>query len=132
MNLRGLANGVISTINPNTAAQLLRSAGYATADSGKRTPAYADPVDAQVQVQALSAPQIQHLDSLNIQGVLRNARLNGDWRGVYRPDSQGGDMIAFGDTPDVRADLRGSTWLVVQVLETWPEWCSLAIQLQKE
>jgi hypothetical protein len=131
MNLRGIANSVTSSINPNTAAQLSRSTGYTTSASGKRTPSYAAPVGALVQVQALSAPQIQHLDSLNITGVLRNARLNGDWRGIYRTDSEGGDLIAFGTTSDVRADLQGTTWLVVQVLETWPDWCSLAIQLQK-
>jgi hypothetical protein len=131
MNLRGIANSVTSSINPNTAAQLLRSIAPTTSPSGKRTPGYAPAVPAQVQVQALSGPQIQHLDSLNITGVLRNARLDGDWRGVYRPDSQGGDLITFGTTADVRADLQGTTWLVVQVLETWPDWCSLAIQLQK-
>lgn len=131
MNLRGIANSVTSTVNPNTPAQLSRSTGYTTTDSGKRAPVYAAPVTAQVQVQALSGPQIQHLDSLNVAGVLRSARLNGDWRNVYRVDSQGGDLIAFGGTPDVPASLQNTTWLVVQVFETWPDWCSLAIQLQK-
>lgn len=131
MNLRSVANSVTSSINPNTAAQLLRSTGYNTAASGKRTPTYAAPVGAMVQVQALSASQIQHLDSLNIGGVMRSARLDGDWRSVYRVDSQGGDMITFGATPDVPVSLQSTTWLVVQVLETWPDWCSLAIQLQK-
>lgn len=130
MNLRGIANSVITSVNPNSAAQLLRSAGYTTSQSGKRTPAYADPQDAMVQVQALSAGQIQHLDSLNITGVLRSARLDGNWLGVYRPGNQGGDLITFGS--DARADLVGTTWLVVQVFETWAEWCSLAIQLQMD
>jgi hypothetical protein len=130
MNIRGLANAAISVVNPNTAAQLAQSSGYTTSDSGKRTPIYTQ-TPVQVQVQAFSAPQIAHLDSLNIQGVLRNARLDGDWRGVYRPNTQGGDILTFGTTPDVRVDLRGTTWLVVQVLETWATWCSLAIQLQK-
>lgn len=130
MNLRGLANAATSVINPNTAAQLQRSAGYSTSTSGKRTPTYTQ-IPVQVQVQALSAPQIAHLDSLNIQGVLRNARLDGDWHGVFRPGTQGGDLIVFGTTPDVRADLQGTMWLVVQILETWATWCSLAIQLQK-
>lgn len=129
MNLRGIVNGVTSTVNQNTAAQLLRSTGYGTANSGKRTPTYAEPVDAQVQVQALSAKEVQHLDSLNIQGVLRKVYLYGDWLGVYRPGNQGGDIFTFG--PTVRADLANTTWLVVQVLETWADWCSLAVQLQK-
>jgi hypothetical protein len=131
MNLRGIANALTSTVNPNTAAQLAHSTGYTTSTSGKRTPTYAAPVPVIVQVQALSAPELAHLDSLNIQGVLRNARLDGDWRGVYRPSTQGGDLFTFGTTSDVRADLQGTTWLIVQVIETWATWCSLAIQLQK-
>ncbi|AMM14241.1 hypothetical protein AX768_09180 [Burkholderia sp. PAMC 28687] len=131
MNIRGIANAAISVINSNTAATLKQSAGYTTSASGKRTPTYTS-TPVVVQVQALSSPQIAHLDGLNIQGVLRNARLDGDWRGAYRPGDQGGDLFVFGTTEDVRADLRGTTWLVVQVMETWATWCSLAIQLQKD
>lgn len=130
MNLRGTANGVVSAVNPNTPAQLVRSTGYKTASDGSMTPTTAS-VDVSVQVQAFSAPQLAHLDSLNIQGVLRNARLDGNWQGVYRPGQKGGDLIVFGTDATVRADLQGTTWLVVQVLETWATWCSLAIQLQK-
>jgi hypothetical protein len=129
MNLHGLVRGVITTVNPDTPATLMQSNGYATSADGSRTPAYTSSTQL-VQVQALSAREIQHLDGLNITGVLRKVFLNGDWRSVYRPGNQGGDKIQFGMAAPVPINLRGTKWLVVQVLETWPDWCSLAIQLQ--
>jgi hypothetical protein len=129
MNLLGLVRGVITTVNPDTPATLLQSTGYATASDGSRTPTYSSTTQ-QVQVQALSAREIQHLDGLNITGVLRKVFLNGDWRSVYRPGNAGGDKFQFAAATPVPINLRGTTWLVVQVLETWPDWCSLAIQQQ--
>lgn len=128
MNLHGIVSGVIGAVNPHVPATLQRSNGYATAPDGGRTPAYVTSPQT-VQVQALSAKEIQHLDGLNISGVLRKVYLNGDWRSLYRPGNQGGDRFQFGTT-GVPVNLQGTTWLVVQVLETWPDWCSLAIQLQ--
>ncbi|MBR7905971.1 hypothetical protein [Burkholderia cenocepacia] len=129
MNLHGIVSGVIGTVNPLVPVTLQQSAGYTTAPDGDRTPTYrASPQT--VQVQALSAKEIQHLDGLNIQGVLRKAYLNGDWRGVYRATNQGGDLLQFAAVAGVPASLQGTTWKVVQVFETWPDWCALAIQLQ--
>lgn len=129
MNLHGIVSGIIGVVNPFVPVTLNQSSGYTTANDGKRTPTYTSSVQS-AQVQALSAPEIQHLDALNIQGVLRKAYLNGDWRGVYRPNNQGGDLFVFGSAAPVPAALQGTTWKVVQVFETWPDWCALAIQLQ--
>ncbi|HDR9087363.1 TPA: hypothetical protein QDB10_003280 [Burkholderia vietnamiensis] len=129
MNLHGIVSGMIGTVNPFVPVTLQQSSGYATAPDGERTPAYtASPQT--VQVQALSADEIQHLDGLNIQGVLRKAYLNGDWRGVYRATNQGGDLLQFAVVAGVPASLQGTTWKVVRVFETWPDWCALAIQQQ--
>jgi len=129
MNLHGIVSGVIGTVNPFVPVTLQQSTGYTTAPDGGRTPTYsASPLT--VQVQALTAKEIQHLDGLNIQGVLRKAYLNGDWRGVYRATNQGGDLMQFAAVAGVPASLQGTTWKVVQVFETWPDWCALAIQLQ--
>ncbi|CAJ9923979.1 Uncharacterised protein [Burkholderia pseudomallei] len=130
MNLHGIVSGVIGTVNPHVPVTLQQqSGGYTTAADGGRTPIYnASPQIAQVQ--ALTAKEIQHLDGLNIQGVLRKAYLNGDWRGVYRATNQGGDLMQFAAVAGVPASLQGTTWKVVQVFETWPDWCALAIQLQ--
>ncbi|MEX3628093.1 MAG: hypothetical protein VB138_00145 [Burkholderia sp.] len=130
MNLHGIVSGVIGTVNPFVPVTLQQSAGtYDTAPDGTRTPHYSASPQS-VQVQALSAKEIQHLDGLNIQGVLRKAYLNGDWRGVYRTTNQGGDRMQFAAVAGVPASLQGTTWKVVQVFETWPDWCALAIQLQ--
>ncbi|MDS0801716.1 hypothetical protein [Burkholderia cenocepacia] len=129
MNLHGIVSGVIGTVNPFVPVTLQQSAGYTTAPDGARTPTYSASPQT-VQVQALSAKEIQHLDGLNIQGVLRKAYLNGDWRGVYRATNQGGDLLQFAAVAGVPASLQGTTWKVVQVFETWPDWCALAIQLQ--
>ncbi|WP_233343478.1 hypothetical protein [Burkholderia cepacia] len=129
MNLHGIVSGVIGTVNPFVPVTLQQSTGYTTALDGERTPTYATSPQS-VQVQALTAKEIQHLDGLNIQGVLRKAYLNGDWRGVYRATNQGGDLLQFAAVAGVSASLQGTTWKVVQVFETWPDWCALAIQLQ--
>ncbi|WP_176048152.1 hypothetical protein [Burkholderia sp. BCC1644] len=129
MNLHGIVSGVIGTVNPFVPVTLQQSAGYTTAADGSRTPTYSVSPQS-VQVQALSAKEIQHLDGLNIQGVMRKAYLNGDWRGVYRATNQGGDLMQFAAAAGVPASLQGTTWKVVQVFETWPDWCALAIQLQ--
>ncbi|HIE4429983.1 TPA: hypothetical protein ACXM9H_000954 [Burkholderia multivorans] len=130
MNLYSIVSGVIGTVNPFVPVTLQQSSGtYDTAPDGSRTPHYNASLQS-VQVQALSAKEIQHLDGLNIQGVLRKAYLNGDWRGVYRATNQGGDLLQFAAAPGVPASLQGTTWKVVQVFETWPDWCALAIQLQ--
>ncbi|CAM2143802.1 conserved protein of unknown function [Pararobbsia alpina] len=130
MDMHSLVSGVVGTVNPFIDAQLSKSTGYTTAPNMKRTPAYADPVAQQIQVQALSAKELQHLDGLNITGVLRKVYLSGDWQSVYRPGpvAGGGDIFSFKSTP---AAVAAQNWLVVTVLETWPDWCSLAVQLQK-
>ncbi|MGF6806289.1 hypothetical protein OKW30_001415 [Paraburkholderia sp. Clong3] len=131
MNLHNIVSGAIGTINPFVEVTLKRSTGYATAADGKRTPDYSESGET-VQVQALSAAELQQLDGLNIQGVLRKAYLNGDWRGVYRRDNQGGDLFVFALADSVPQSLQGTTWKVVQVMETWADWCALAIQLQMD
>ena len=54
------------------------------------------------------------------QGTIRAAYLYGNLAGVVRPDSKGGDLVEF----------NSQSWLVVKVLETWPDWCKVAIVYQ--
>ncbi|WP_150810477.1 hypothetical protein [Pandoraea sputorum] len=129
MNLHGVVSGSISAINPFVAATIKQSNGYTTGADGKRVPAYISiPVSAQVQ--ALDAGRLQHLYEQNITGVLRRVYLNGNFQSVFRPGNGGGDLFDFGSGAGVPAVLANTRWLVVQVFETWPDWCSLAIQLQ--
>jgi hypothetical protein len=121
MDLRGLANGVSSTVNPNQTVRVSRSTGYTIGAGRKQVPSYATPVEGPGQVQALDGKDLQQLDGLNVQGTIRAIYLRGALAGVIRPDGTGGDLVETAD---------GQTWLVVKVLESWPTWTKAAIVLQ--
>lgn len=120
MDLRGLANGVTSTVNPNKTVTVRRSTGYTVGAGRKQVPSYAAPVSGPGQIQALDANDIKQLDGLNIQGTIRAIYLRGALAGVVRPDGTGGDLV----------QIDGQNWLVVKVLEGWPTWTKAAIVLQ--
>lgn len=122
MNLHEIARGAVGAVNPPILATLLASTGYTTLPDGSRTPSYATPVQCEIQVQALTYNDIVQLDGMNIQGVRRAVYLNGQWNGVVRVGSEGGDLLTF----------NGQTWLVAMVLEGWdtPGWTKLAVVLQ--
>ncbi|MBX9593930.1 MAG: hypothetical protein K2X46_06180 [Roseomonas sp.] len=120
MNLHGIAAGVVGAVNPHVPARLLPSRGWTTQGDGTRVPAYGPPVDAMAQVQSLTFKDLQMVSGLNIQGEARAIYLNGDWRGVIRADKAGGDVITIG----------AERYLVVQALETWPDWSKVAVVRQ--
>lgn len=122
MNLRAAANAITRGVNPNIQATLRRSAGYTTGPSGKRTPDYAPDEPVTLQEQALTAHDIQHLDSLNIQGTLASYWIDGAVSAADRRSGAGGDLLIIG----------GVTWLVVEMLENWRQsgWCHFAAQKQ--
>lgn len=122
MDLRGIANGVTSAINPNETVTVLRSTGFTIGAGAKQIPSYAAPVTGPAQVQALDADDLKQLDGLNIQGTLRAIYLRGALAGVVRPNQTGGDIV--------KRNNDSETWLVVKVLESWPTWAKAAIVLQ--
>lgn len=127
MDLRGLANGVTTTVNPNQTVTVLRSTGFTTGAGAKQVPSYAAPVSGPAQIQALDADDIKQLDGLNIQGTIRAIYLRGTLAGVVRPNQTGGDLVTIAAPAPVA--LRGA-WLVVKVLESWPDWTKAAVVLQ--
>ena len=127
MNLRGIANKYIQVTNPNQEINWLQSNGYVTDNSGKRTPKTITlTVDAQVQ--ALSATDLKHIDGLNITGVMRSVYMYGNAAGVVRVDQLGGDILVF---PECSGGCNRS-WLITQVMETWPDWCHVIVTLQDD
>jgi hypothetical protein len=122
MDLRGIANAVSSIVNPNETVTVLRSTGYTIGAGAKQIPSFAAPVTGPAQVQALDANDIKQLDGLNIQGTIRAIYLRGSLAGVIRPNQTGGDIIKRGNP--------SQDWLVVKVLESWPDWTKAAIVLQ--
>ncbi len=120
MNLRGIANRATRAINPNVPGVFQVSTGYATAPSGKKVPSYSS-VDVEVQFQELSSTDLRQIDSVNMQGILKSAYLNGNFNGVNRPEQKGGDILV----------VDGQKWLVVKVPELWPDWCRVIVNLQR-
>jgi hypothetical protein len=125
MNLRALANGVTTAINPNNAATLYISTGNVTVNF-KQVPSYETaPVFAQVQ--PLSSGDIRQLDALNIQGAQKAIYLNGAALAIDRVKKLGGDLIVFADgtLPE------GNVWLTLASLEQWgTTWTKIAVILQ--
>ena len=120
MNLRAIANAATQSINPNTPVTVKASSGYTIDPATRRqVPAYTTETG-QANIQALDGKDLKQLDGLNIQGTSRAAYLYGNLAGVVRPDSKGGDLVEF----------NSQSWLVVKVLETWPDWCKVAIVYQ--
>ncbi len=119
------ASPVVTAVNPITSAQLHKSTGYTTGATGKQVPTYAAAVTGNIQVQGMSAQLLQHMNNLNINGVLRKVYMLGDWESIVRSTMRGGDVFVFS-----HGDITSGTWLVVHVLETWETWCSVIVQLQ--
>lgn len=126
MNLQAIANGVITAINPNTAATLFVSTGN-TVVNFRQVPSY-DKLAVSAQVQPLSSGDIRQLDSLNIQGAQKAIWLNGAALAISRIKKLGGDLIVFpdGTLPE------GNTWLVLASIEQWGPWCKVAVCLQDD
>ncbi len=126
MNLHNMVRGAISTVNPDILVSLKKATGYTTLPNGKQVPGYAAPVNGPGQVQALDPGTQKHLNNLNISGIMRRVYLYGNWMGVVRGDKTGGDMVSFPQVPGGAQE----EWKVVHVIETWPDWCSVAVVLQ--
>jgi len=122
MDLRGIANSISSVVNPNETVSVLRSTGFTVGAGGKQVPTYATAVSGPAQVQALDGDTLKQMDNVNIQGVLRAIYLRGALAGVVRPAGTGGDIV--------KRKAGAETWLVVKVLETWPDWTKAVICLQ--
>lgn len=122
MNLRGVANRLTRSINPNVQARLHVSAGYETAASGRQEPAYLKPAVINVQAQALSKKELEHLAEMNISNATRAVYADRQLSGVDRVSGSGGDLI----------DLPDGSYLVVAVLEGWTTagWCKAALTRQ--
>ena len=121
MDLRGCANAMSDSVNPNMPVTIQASTGYTTGGTGMRQiPSYAAPVSGFAQIQALSSEDLRHLDGLNVQGATYSILLRGPLNTVLRPNSQGGDLVT----------VNGQTFLTVAVLEQWPLWTRAAIRLQ--
>ena len=125
MNLRGIANAAIQPINPNLAVTVMAPNGY-TIDpiTRRQVPAFVT-TPGFGNVQALDGDDLRQIAGLNIQGVIRAVYLYGAVAGVIRPDSQPSAVLEFS-----HGGVSGK-WSVFKVLETWQNWCKVAVVYQE-
>lgn len=126
MNLRALANSYTQKINPNVSIVWRKSTGFTTDQYYHRTPTFSN-VTIQAQIQALSGDDLKHIDGLNISGIYRKVYAYGDVESLVRSAQKGGDVLQF-------APVAGQTvvsWKIIQVTETWPDWCSVIVCMQE-
>ena len=122
INLRAVANSITSTINPNIPAVLKRSTGYTTDDAGVRVNAFTEQ-NIVIQSQSMTSKELQLVESLGLQGYTRAVHLNGNIEGLRRHVEQGADILMFKQ----HDDSEPMDWLVVQVMESWPNWCRVLL-----
>lgn len=120
MNLHRAVRGAISRINPFIPAIVRVSDGFTIGAGRKQIPKYLPDKTISIQLQPLSSGDLRHVDGMNLQGLLKSIHVDGNYYGVNREKAIGGDLIIIGS----------ETWLVIEPMELWPQWCRLLVQLQ--
>jgi hypothetical protein len=120
LNLHKIANSAIRRVNPNISAVLKKYAGETIGPGRTPQPSYLPDQGVIIQLQPLSKGELQHVDGLNVQGLVKSIYVNGNYFSVQREKEQGGDIFL----------INGETWLVVEPIELWPDWCRLLVNLQ--
>jgi hypothetical protein len=128
MNLEIIAGGAIAAVNPQRTILWMKSNGYTTDNTGHRAPSFAPAIQILAQIQPLPTHELEHMDSLNIQGTLRAIYLAAEAASGVRIGKEGGDLFQFSDP--VLRNCALATWLAVSVEETWSTWSKVIVQLQ--
>lgn len=128
MNLRAIANNAIVAINPNIKATLELQSSYITDDTGKRIAQPAELVIVDLQIQALTAQEIQRLDGgLLQQSEHLSAYITGQLYALRRITGQGAERLYFARY----GDDKPCYWLITSIVESWQDWCKVIICKQK-
>lgn len=120
MNIHRIAKSAIGSINPFIDVVVRVSDGFENGAGRKQVPKYLPDQTINIQLQPLSPGDLRHVDGMNLQGLLKSIHVNGNFYGVNREKAIGGDLIIIG----------AETWLVIEPMELWPDWCRLLVQLQ--
>ena len=75
-------------------------------------------------VQPMTYRDLAQLEGINVGGARWKIYLEGQVDGVVRPEKKGGDLVTIATGP------HAGVWIVVQVLEQFPNWVAAAIVLQ--
>lgn len=132
LNLHNAVRGMIQAVNADISATYLQSTGYTPNASGQQVATYAQANTVQIQVQPPSGRDLQHMEFLNLQGVVRTVFLYSNPQAVDRINVQGGDLLQFPQFHGEPID----NWLVTYVDQTWDVgltgWTKLIVTLQTD
>lgn len=120
MNVHSIVNRAVRSVNPNVLVTIRVSTGSVTNDDGSRSPAF-NQVQRWAQVQPVTTGDIRMIEGQNLQADYKHIWINGHVDGLVRGQRKGGDFVFLPD---------GTAWKIVQVLESWPDWCSAIMVLQ--
>ncbi|PIT41810.1 hypothetical protein, partial [Snodgrassella alvi] len=94
MNLRAMANGVITGVNPDQKAVLRVNTGNAVDDAGRIIPAFTEkPIS--IQLQSISTADLEHLNLINQQGQFIYAYVSGQLAAIRRAQGKGAERVIF-------------------------------------
>lgn len=125
MNLSGIANSVISGVNPNQKAVLKNSTGSTVDDSGKVRPCFTEQAIT-IQPQSLSTADLDHLNLVNQQGQFMYAYVSGQISAIRRSQGKGAEHIMF----TAYGETEPSDWVVKQIVESYATWCKVLLWRQ--
>lgn len=123
MNLHGIVASAIGVVNPMVWVTIQVSAGNVTQADGTQVPVYRRAVRRLGQIQPMSNRDLRQMEGVNLQGSPQSLYIQGNVDGLVRVEGKGGDLVITED---------GKTWLVVQPLENWPDWCKVVVTLQNQ
>lgn len=122
INLRGIANGIINAINPDTPAILKVNEGYDTSASGTQIPKFVEqPI--MIQLQSIETAALEHLNLVSQQGQFSYAYADGRISALRRSLGKGNEQLVF--TP--YGEDEAVTWKVIKVIESYPSWVKVLI-----
>jgi len=115
LNLHATVRGAIQSVNRDITAVYKASLPYSVTANAKQVPAYAAPVNVQIQSQPPSGKDLAHINFLNLQGTIRTVYLYSNPHAIQRVAAKGGDLLIF---PSF-AGGPSYTWLVRAIAERW-------------
>lgn len=107
-------------VNPHVSVEIRHSTGeYTVSPDGAPSPEYII-TNTTGQIQPLSEGDVAKVNNLGVQGVVQKAYLDGNVESLVRATGQGGDLLT----------IDSQEYLVVAVLERWPDWCCVGLSMQ--
>ncbi|XKM12664.1 hypothetical protein RCS94_06455 [Orbaceae bacterium ac157xtp] len=120
INVKGIANSVIQSVNPDIKAVVYKVTGGEYV-KGKWRPSY-DIQTINIQKQQLTQNDILFLNNLEFQGNVISVYVRGHYDGVNRISDKSSDIFEF----------ENRKWKVLHVPEQWQTWSRVILCEQEQ